>query len=205
MAQGGEEQEASRLRILRAAAEIAAEAGYEGASISKITKRSGLPASSVYWFFKDKDQLMAEVIRHSLADWLAVQPRWERAEWDPRTLGEALRGILSRSIKSLVDAPDFLRIGHMLLLQTRDVEPEARQYFVRVRADIEVEMGAWIASYFPPGLAQSCPHLAVDLGRVIVAATDGAFLAGQADVGYETDDFVDVIVSTLECAIAQYE
>ena len=38
---GGVEQR-SRERILAAAAEIAAESGYEGTTISKITKRSGL-------------------------------------------------------------------------------------------------------------------------------------------------------------------
>lgn len=64
----------SRERILAAAAEIAAEAGYEGTTISKVTKRSGLPVSSVYWFFKDKDELLAEVVRHTFESWIAVQP-----------------------------------------------------------------------------------------------------------------------------------
>src|SRR3712207_7163102 len=49
----------------RAAAEIAAEHGYAGTTIARITERSGLPASSVYWFFEDKDDLLAAVDRKS--------------------------------------------------------------------------------------------------------------------------------------------
>lgn len=198
----GVEQEASRIRILRAAAEVAAETGYEGASISKITKRSGLPASSVYWFFKDKDQLMAEVIRHSFTEWIETQPRWEHPDWDSRSVGEVVRSILSRSISSLAEAPAFLRIGHMLLLQGRDVEPEARQYFLQVRLEIEVVIADWVATYFPDGLAQARPALAVDLARIVLAATDGAFLARQADMAFEPEVFAALIASTMECAIA---
>ena len=54
--------EQSRTRILDAAAEIAGERGYEGTSISLVSSRCGLPASSIYWHFKDKDDLIAAVM-----------------------------------------------------------------------------------------------------------------------------------------------
>jgi AcrR family transcriptional regulator len=200
----GVEHEASRIRILRAAAEVAAEAGYEGASISKITKRSGLPASSVYWFFKDKEQLMAEVIRHSFAEWNETQPRWEHAEWDSRPIGEVARSILARSIRSLADGPAFLRIGHMLLLQGRDVEPEARQWFLAVRAETEREITSWVEAYLGPEVVAGDPGLARSLARIVLAATDGAFLAGQAGMPYEPDHFAELIASTVESAIARH-
>ena len=50
--------EASQQKILEAATEIAAERGYEGTSIGLVSERSGLPASSIYWHFKDKDALI---------------------------------------------------------------------------------------------------------------------------------------------------
>lgn len=61
---------ASREKILDAAAEIAGERGYEGTSINLISERSGLPASSIYWHFKDKDELIAAVIDRSGTSWL---------------------------------------------------------------------------------------------------------------------------------------
>ena len=61
--------EASRSKILDAATEVAAERGYEGTSIALVSKKCGLPASSIYWHFKDKDDLIAAVIARSFADW----------------------------------------------------------------------------------------------------------------------------------------
>src|SRR5262245_56203989 len=55
----------SRLRILEATFELAHELGYQGTSISKVVERSGLPVSSVYWHFADKDALFAAMIQHS--------------------------------------------------------------------------------------------------------------------------------------------
>ena len=62
--------ELSRERILDAATEIAAERGYEGTSIALVSAKCGLPASSIYWHFKDKDDLIAAVIERSFAGWL---------------------------------------------------------------------------------------------------------------------------------------
>ena len=70
--------ERSRDRIMAAAAELARERGVSGATIAMVCERSGLPVSSVYWYFDDKDQLFAEVIRTSFATWLVSVPRWER-------------------------------------------------------------------------------------------------------------------------------
>jgi AcrR family transcriptional regulator len=64
--------EVSQQRILDAATEIAAERGYEGTSIGLVSERSGLPASSIYWHFKDKDALIAAVIDHSFETWLST-------------------------------------------------------------------------------------------------------------------------------------
>src|SRR3954467_12146339 len=61
--------EASRQRILDAAAEIAGERGYDGTSINLVSERSGLPASSIYWHFTDKDDLIAAVIERSFTRW----------------------------------------------------------------------------------------------------------------------------------------
>ncbi|SOD89368.1 transcriptional regulator, TetR family [Streptomyces sp. Ag109_G2-15] len=61
----------SRQRILDAAAEIAGERGYEGTSIAAVSAKCGLPASSIYWHFENKDNLIAAVIERSFETWLA--------------------------------------------------------------------------------------------------------------------------------------
>src|SRR4029079_3521345 len=62
--------ELSRERILDAATEIAAQRGYEGTRIVLLSKKSGIPHSSIYWHFKDKDDLIAAVIERSFGEWL---------------------------------------------------------------------------------------------------------------------------------------
>jgi len=197
-----DDREISRDRILTAAAEIASECGYEGTTISRVTKRSGLPASSVYWFFRDKDHLMAEVVRHSFEQWINAQPRWERDPRDERPLAEGLRAILSRSVRSLRGAPDFLRIGHMLLLESREVEAEARQYFLTTRDAVANSIAAWFTSYFDVELQARRPELAMDLARIVMASTDGLFLAHQIHDDWDPDDFVSIVVSIVEQAVA---
>src|ERR1700739_3414898 len=64
--------ELSRERILDAATEIAAERGYEGTSIALVSAKCGLPASSIYWHFEDKDDLIAAVIERSFGTWLSA-------------------------------------------------------------------------------------------------------------------------------------
>ena len=63
--------ELSRNRILDAATESRPGADYEGTSIGAVSERQVRGcASSIYWHFKDKDDLIAAVIERSFANWL---------------------------------------------------------------------------------------------------------------------------------------
>jgi AcrR family transcriptional regulator len=57
-----EKQEA----ILQAAGEEFADKGFEGASINRIIKRSGMSKGSVYYYFEDKADLFATTLEQSL-------------------------------------------------------------------------------------------------------------------------------------------
>jgi len=82
--------EQSRERILDAAAEIAAERGYEGTSIGAVSAKCGLPASSIYWHFKDKVLLVGSALVVCVvgggAFWIAedyhVKPAWVFFAWN---------------------------------------------------------------------------------------------------------------------------
>ncbi len=120
--------EQSRQRILDAATEVATERGYEGTTISLVSKKSGLPPTSIYWHFADKDDLIAAVIERSFQRWLAALdlPRAGEARTRAIELG-------TQVARAFLDAPDFLRLGLMLALERRPVEPRAREMFLQVR------------------------------------------------------------------------
>jgi AcrR family transcriptional regulator len=162
--------EASQARILDAATEIASERGYEGTSIALVSAKCGLPASSIYWHFKDKDDLIAAVIERSFAHWLSA---WEM----PREGGarERLVTVAMQIAKALLDSPDFLRLGLMLALERRPVEPRARAMFLAVR-DRAVEVLSPAIRDLAPGLTDAQVR---QLATYAMAGADGLFIAKE--------------------------
>ena len=171
--------ELSRERILDAATEIAAERGYEGTSIALVSAKCGLPASSIYWHFKNKDDLIAAVIERSFGDWLKA---WQVPdEGAPR---DRLVGLAMQIAKALLDSPDFIRLGLMLALERRPVEPRARAMFLQARVQTYDELANTVREV-APGLTDA----QVDqLVTYAIAGADGLFIAKE--VGGDAVDLV---------------
>jgi AcrR family transcriptional regulator len=188
----------SRSRLLAAAAEIAAERGYRGTTISRVCTRAGVPVSSVYWYFADKEELFASVVQHSWDEWYAAQPQWN----PPRpgeTWGDALARILVAASRSLMGSPSFMRIGFMLTLEQQSTEVAARQQFLEVRAAIEQRIAAWFRDNLPQESVDRDAGLPMMLTRTMIAFTDGFFLASQIDATEASaPGFVALVVDVLE-------
>ena len=163
---------ASRRRILDAAAEIAGERGYAGTSISEVSKRSGLPNSSIYWHFADKDALFAAVIEDSYEQWRAdFRERFDGGSTDPRE-------VLVRLHDSLASFPAFLRFGHLVILERHERDLTARTMFLDIRRRALAELA--------DGFGRSAGvdrRTARQLAAVALALIDGAFLARAAGEG----------------------
>ncbi len=79
-----------------------------------------MPASSIYWHFKDKDDLIAVVVERSFETWLAAVVLPEK---ETGTSPERVTAMAANVARSLVDAPDFLRLGLMLALDLTKAAP----------------------------------------------------------------------------------
>ena len=172
--------EESRRKILDAAVEVAGERGYDGTSINAVSARSGLPASSIYWHFKDKDELIAAVIERSFNTWQAAAALPE----DMSASQESVRELAVNVAKGLLDAPDFLRLGLMLALERRPEEPSARTMFLEVRQTAHRRFAALVREY--------APHLDEDAVELLttyaMAAADGLFIAKE--IGGDSVDLI---------------
>ncbi|MFD7417567.1 TetR/AcrR family transcriptional regulator [Kitasatospora purpeofusca] len=171
----------SRQRILDAAVEIAGERGYEGTSIAAVSAKCGLPASSIYWHFKDKDDLIAAVIERSFETWLAA------VELPGEEAGAPLERVTAMAAsvaKSLIEAPDFLRLGLMLALERRPTEPRGRTVFLQVR-DIAGAKIVEMAQVLVPDLDEESVRL---LTAYAVAGADGLFV--QREIHGDAVDLV---------------
>ncbi|MEI7544507.1 MAG: helix-turn-helix domain-containing protein [Mycobacteriaceae bacterium] len=175
--------ELSRLRILDAATEIAAERGYEGTSIGAVSAKCGLPASSIYWHFKDKDDLLAAVIERSFANWLGS---WRLPE--DGGIQHRMVVVAAQTAKALLDSPDFLRLGLMLALERRPVEPKARAMFIEVRERAFRELRRNIRDLAPVLSEAQVQQLAV----YAVAGADGLFIAKE--IGGDSVDLLAMFV-----------
>lgn len=181
---------ASRRRILDAAAEIAGERGYAGTSISEVSKRSGLPHSSIYWHFADKDALFAAVIEDSYEQWrVDFRSRFEEGSaTDPADL-------IVRLHDSLASFPAFLRFGHLVILERHEQDLTARTKFLGIRERALAELAARFEEFDGIGRAAS-----KELAAVALALVDGAFLARAA--GESTLDGSAVIGRAFDAVVS---
>ncbi|MET3861361.1 AcrR family transcriptional regulator [Dietzia sp. 2505] len=184
----------SRRRILEAAAAVAGERGYEGTSIAQVSKVSGLPASSIYWHFADKDALLAAVVEESVELWLG---QVTRGEGD--SLAERVTELCLGVAKTFSQSPDFLRLVLMLALERRPVEPAAREIYLRLRGEA-IERIAGELALVRPGLADADARL---VATYALGGGDGIFLAsltGDADVAALFRLHAEAIVHLVEQA-----
>ncbi len=129
----------SRERILDAAEALMAERGYAGTSISAICKESGLPASSVYWHFSNKEGLLEAVLERGSNRMLDEMAEAHAAPGTPR---ERLHNLLQRAAAVFEAQPqEFRRLDLLITLERSGSDDDWRkaidQFHARLRAMIE--------------------------------------------------------------------
>ncbi|MDB1086389.1 ScbR family autoregulator-binding transcription factor [Streptomyces sp. ACA25] len=71
--------EITRRLLLNAAAELFAERGYAGTSITDISRRSGLTSGAIYFHYTSKEHLARSIIQEQLATWPPLIARYGSA------------------------------------------------------------------------------------------------------------------------------
>lgn len=192
----------SRLRILEATFELAHELGYQGTSISKVVERSGLPASSVYWHFADKDALFAAMIHHSFEQWRANLPKWTPPAPDA-SRREELAARIRSAIASIATSPEFWRLGLLLSLHRQPAERQARQLFKEIRRRVIANMTSFWRHVLLSGHERRAPGLPELLARFTMVAADGLFVSAQIDDADDYNRFADLLTDMLEAIAAR--
>jgi len=88
-------REANQALILEAAEKIFAMNGFRGAVTGDIAREAGIPKANVHYYFKTKEDLYREVLRHILNDWMSAASTFE-AHDDP---AQALRTYVSAKME----------------------------------------------------------------------------------------------------------
>ena len=163
-----------------------------------MSERSGLPASSIYWHFKDKDDLIAAVIDRSFRDWIrALDERPVAPTGTSRD--EMFRLNWRHTGRALAAFPDFLRLGLMLVLERRPQEATARQKFMEVRRATEDRLyGAYRGFFHDLGDGE-----VRSLTRLALALADGFLVAAEAE-GADLGESFDIMASAILGAADQF-
>ena len=104
-----------RRAILDRSAELFAEHGYDRASMSRIAEACGVSKANLYHYYKDKDQLLFDVIRVHLEDLNQVVEAADQPDLPPQERVRELVGALLEAYRD-ADAQHSVQISSMRFL-----------------------------------------------------------------------------------------
>ncbi len=104
-----------RRAILDRSAELFAAHGYDRASMSKIAEACGVSKANLYHYYKDKEELLFDVIRFHLEELLEVVEAADRPGLEPETRLRELVGALLEAYRD-ADAQHNVQINGLRLL-----------------------------------------------------------------------------------------
>jgi AcrR family transcriptional regulator len=128
-----------RDRILRTAALLFAEKGFEATSVREIVEAAGVTKGALYHYFDAKDDLLSEIYTRMLR---MQTERMEQIADSDRPLRERVHAIMAdvvlTSVQNLADATIFFQSMHLLTPEKQaQVRAERRRYHQRFRGLIE--------------------------------------------------------------------
>jgi TetR/AcrR family transcriptional regulator len=104
-----------RRAILNRSAELFSEHGFDRASMSKIAQACGVSKANLYHYYKDKDELLFDVIRFHLGELLEVVEAADAPELGPEARLRALAGALLEAYRD-ADSQHNVQINSMRFL-----------------------------------------------------------------------------------------
>jgi AcrR family transcriptional regulator len=135
-----------RQAILRAAGELLVEVGYEGFSLRQVAERVGYSATTIYLYFKDKEDLLFAVVDEAFDAFLASTRAAAARSDDPRA---RLRELGRAYVRFGLEHPTEYRLmfvertGYLLSRRPRDEAPRIDSFgILRQTVQAAIEAGA---------------------------------------------------------------
>ncbi|MEU0303557.1 TetR/AcrR family transcriptional regulator [Streptomyces sp. NPDC006175] len=167
----------ARERILDATFALLAEEGRHAVDMKRITEAAGVKASSVYWFFRDKDDVVLEAVGHGTLEWIRRKFPLAPPVGDP---GEAAFALLRHLTDDFSERADFWRIGLQMSL------PRQGGTVARRVAEMRERTGEEVASWWSVVEPELDGDTAVSLARLTMSAVGALLIARRADAGFPT-------------------
>lgn len=171
-------------RILQIAFEMFGRYGYDGVSIDQISKACDLSKGAMYWYYKNKEALFVECVKHMRKLMVAHIYGPMRSATDPKT--QML--MFFQGIKSILDDQENLEsVSGLLIGIGRIDKPLIREFRTRARHEAE----AFMASILENGRAQGQFHFkgtALPKARALFVILEGCLIQARAETAEQTKD-----------------
>ncbi|ALZ99014.1 TetR/AcrR family transcriptional regulator [Corynebacterium glutamicum] len=192
--------EASRRKILNVTAELVSRYGYDTTTISKIVKETGLPASSIYWMFKNKDELITTALENSYtaapAPSASGTPRWH--DYIPELpLDEQLFTELVPALRT-TPSETPLRVGIMLALEGAASQSEVQRPFRRRRDAAQVRIEQWWRQVISDDTSEMAKNNAARLSLLTMAFLDGHYVSDLEAEDHMVESRAHLLVNILQ-------
>ncbi len=172
-----------KVLILDAALKTFASHGYEGATISMITKEAGMSKGLLYTYYNSKEQLLDEIIDFGLKK-AAVS--LDKTPGGQITSKEIFSDNLRNIIQLFMEEADFWRLYSMLILQTKTSE----KFQQKMKAFLEQYLGLYM-TYFQQKNSKKPMAEALLFGAVL----DGLMFDLMVMQGnYPVDEVIEMII-----------
>ena len=190
----------TRERLLATALALVAKHGYAGTSIAMICEEAGLSASSIYWFFDNKEDLFLSAIEQGAREFLDAVAVDDAA-------GEATTidtdSLITTVARRLERNADFLRLILIMMLEDPHASPEVRDKIADIRAASLAWWTRFLVHVFAPLGRTTAEIFAADFAPLCRATVNGAFVAREygepVDIG-ENDAPARTAAARARCA-----
>ncbi|MDN3480909.1 TetR/AcrR family transcriptional regulator [Arthrobacter sp. APC 3897] len=188
--------ESPRDVFLRAAEDTIVEFGYDGVTVARVCEKAGLPASSLYWSFKGKDDLVATVVDNACRGWDKAKPAMEARPLDG-DWSVVLKRLQLKTLEGFTARTRIRRLGLLLLLQPAAGPGAGNQRLEPVLQNMQSMTDEWFRSVLDPELDDtSRSELAGYLSECLFRILDGLMLSRQIEEGPWDPELLSDVTST---------
>jgi AcrR family transcriptional regulator len=132
MAKRATKQEARREQILQGAAKVFSRKGYHASTVEEIAKELGLTKASIYYYVRDKSELLYQLYRRAMEALLESQKEI-MARNDPPD--QKLRAIIEEYVRIAGDAHTMYSV--VILREHHALPPRQRKQIIAMRDEYE--------------------------------------------------------------------
>lgn len=188
--------DATRQRILDAAAADAAHHGLDNASVNRIARAAGLKPGSLYFHFDSRDNLLDAMLEAGLDETMRHLDRGLDALDDNASAADRLRAAVRAHLEALHELSDYARV---VLSLTNSPRPTGEPY----RRLLERYITQWtqiVSAAQAAGVIASSPD--PRLLRDLIFGALNQTLVRVGDDGRSIDDVSDALIALLFCSPA---